>query len=1029
MGSGRGYPLQGTYHETQSRAPPRPGMFPASASPVPFKPLNPGETMSSTASTAMRRPTAGATMGMGSRPVQQRQNPASAMSIGAGIDDAGYPTMPTVPVVHHAAHMQGPQQTYRAVPGMGRSVSVDHASISGQQGIVHRMEQLSVTEDQQGNPSSSRQSHERNHQHPHLRAPPSSHTSQQPSRSHSVGGASISSTASASTARTAGSSTGSSLNLHQHYVDGQAFAPNDRRPMHLATQQQQPSPRASSGAASSQHGHNGNSGNGAAGGGENPLLDLLSSEREYVDRLMSIVRKLDDLGANPSTPKALGDLLVQWVEDLIGPYTRYASIYLAGYDHFPSAADNQKLPGILGAISRALPPFPPMESWTLDALFRLPYIRLRYYRRLYGKLLASATEGRSDYNLLKVAGEKLNTVINTVEERLEMDVNQVEAHGEDTVFNRVRQRRAVSAATQQDRHAGDVTTSMHVQGVHKSPSPSFDRGASKLEEERRSVAKWEQQKKGDGSSIDHRSDRQPGTSANSTEFEVKPTSSSSRTTITPIERPENSPLTDLEIRLDTAKAVDLFTMQLKACRLQIAPSTLTFSRHLRRATDTVIRFNPTSTKRQVVHKRAHIFVLSDLFLMCEHMSVTEKAEKAKEVWVNNPSRVGDGGPLPEMWLLYPPLAGRHLSVLSGGVETELIVTVMKRETFLLTFDNRQSREDTLKAIQDCIDFASSVPRAGTSRSTTNSPRIDGSMINESRQTDRKYIQQEAAQNGTHHQGELGGNFSRIAHGLATPPIRSTSHSPQPMQGHPPAGYCNLPTHQSHTLYPPQHSHNGESLPRTASAPIPETRYYADDAASRATAVRHAEPTYQTQAAMLPSMQPLRSHSAEVYGVNGRNGSITAEQNHTPSTRTPHHMRQTINEPDSPVDDIQQRQAGPAVVAARLKCKVFLKGGHEQWRPLGPARLQLYIQQGTNIKQLVVEADTREKTMLISTIVLTDGVERVAKTGVAVEISDGQGKRAGLVYMLKCEDEESAGELFSRLISGSDRARSLSVSRK
>jgi hypothetical protein len=141
--------------------------------------------------------------------------------------------------------------------------------------------------------------------------------------------------------------------------------------------------------------------------------------------------------------------------------------------------------------------------------------------------------------------------------------------------------------------------------------------------------------------------------------------------------------------------------------LQIAPATLTFSRHLRRATDTVISFNPTSTKRQVVHKRAHIFVLSDLFLMCERMSVTEKAEKAKEVWANNPNRVGDGGPLPEMWLLYPPLAGRHLSVLSGGVETELIVTVMKRETFLLKFDDRQSREDTLKALQDCIDFASS----------------------------------------------------------------------------------------------------------------------------------------------------------------------------------------------------------------------------------------------------------------------------------------------------------------------------------
>lgn len=250
------------------------------------------------------------------------------------------------------------------------------------------------------------------------------------------------------------------------------------------------------------------------------------------------------------------------MEDLIGPYTRYANIYLAGYDHFPSAANNQKLPGILATISQALPPVSPLKTWTLDALFRLPYIRLRYYRRLYGKLLASATEGRSDYNMLKVASDKLNTVVDTVEERLDMDVNQVEAHGEDVVLSRIKERQAASPVNQQDRRAGDVPP-IQGQGHHKSTSPSVDRGASKLEEERRSVAKWEQQKNGDASSVNKQTDRQAGISATSTEFEIKSSSPTSRTTITPVERPENSPLTDLEIRLDTAKAVDLFTMQPK----------------------------------------------------------------------------------------------------------------------------------------------------------------------------------------------------------------------------------------------------------------------------------------------------------------------------------------------------------------------------------------------------------------------------------------------------------------------------------
>lgn len=88
------------------------------------------------------------------------------------------------------------------------------------------------------------------------------------------------------------------------------------------------------------------------------------------------------------------------------------------------------------------------------------------------------------------------------------------------------------------------------------------------------------------------------------------------------------------------------------------------------------------------------------------MSASEKAEKAKEMLDSRPDRVGDGGPLPEMWLLYPPLAGRHLSVLSGGVENELIVTVMQRENFLLTFDDRETREEMLADLQACIEFAS-----------------------------------------------------------------------------------------------------------------------------------------------------------------------------------------------------------------------------------------------------------------------------------------------------------------------------------
>lgn len=59
-------------------------------------------------------------------------------------------------------------------------------------------------------------------------------------------------------------------------------------------------------------------------------------------------------------------------------------------------------------------------------------------------------------------------------------------------------------------------------------------------------------------------------------------------------------------------------------------------------------------------------------------------------------------------------------------------------------------------------------------------------------------------------------------------------------------------------------------------------------------------------------------------------------------------------------------------------------------------------------------------MLISTIVLSDGVERLGKTGVAIELSDN-GARTGIVYMIQLRSEKSAGGLFDSLIADSDRA--------
>jgi hypothetical protein len=120
----------------------------------------------------------------------------------------------------------------------------------------------------------------------------------------------------------------------------------------------------------------------------------------------------------------------------------------------------------------------------------------------------------------------------------------------------------------------------------------------------------------------------------------------------------------------------------------------------------------------------------------------------------------------------------------------------------------------------------------------------------------------------------------------------------------------------------------------------------------------------------------------------------------------------ISPPMSPVLE------GPITnqLAAQMKCKVFVQSAKNQWKSLGTAKLKLYLQSPGNRKQLVVE----DKTVLISTIVLEDGVERVGKTGVAIELSDN-GQRTGLIYMLQMKTEASATGLFQQLLLGSSRA--------
>jgi hypothetical protein len=166
--------------------------------------------------------------------------------------------------------------------------------------------------------------------------------------------------------------------------------------------------------------------------------------------LTRAAQSLREIGPNPASPRALGDLLMRWVsdaravlrasadlrhqiDDLEAPYMRYCDNYFTDFDTWAAVQSNTKLGELLDEISAPTQPDgspvvfsdkkrSPGDVWTLDALFALPQVRLKYYKKLYSRLLKSTQPGRSDHRLLVGANEKLDELLERSKRRISMSV-------------------------------------------------------------------------------------------------------------------------------------------------------------------------------------------------------------------------------------------------------------------------------------------------------------------------------------------------------------------------------------------------------------------------------------------------------------------------------------------------------------------------------------------------------------------------------------------------------------------------------
>lgn len=871
----------------------------------------------------------------------------------------------------------------------------------------------------------------------------------------------------------------------------------------------------------------------------------------------SFLKSLKEIGPSPSSPRALGDLLMRWIDDLEVPYARYCENYFIGFDNWSSVQKNTKLPELLAEISSSTnadgTPVvfsdrkrSPSEIWTLDCLFALPELRLKYYKKLYSRLLKSTHPGRSDHKLLVGANDKLDELLDKSAKKISMGI--LDRSPVTAKFNVETVRPAEPTLKPKPAPSSSSSASYAPVGsASMQPVTSLAAKLGKLDFSNTSLGNLDVPATPGGAEVPLSpliigQQARPPPLMTTTPSESSPSTRSE--TVSPVTPGGLYPADDLERSLAVERVLDIFTMKPKKCQLRINPPTLPFKRELRRSADVVIDFVPLSTGQETTWRRAHIYLLTDLFLVCDRMTPDEKNERSM-------------GP-EAMWLLFPPLAGKHLNVVdAAGPGNALLITILKKETLKVHMPSRREKEAWLAAFEDCYTFASNLaPKGpagapsgpsplggapkqagpalikglGLSSSDIGSPGpgalVPGSWPNlqgTPQQQDSRLAAPSTPVFGRagsthsasppHSAGSFeGANGRPSADGLSSPNMSGLSRVASPVSmsdassSSAPNGGGNSifgrpflggPPTRPGPMGPPQppsssssgRSANGGPFPP---APIPKGSPHLGGLNINGGMMRPPLPPAgkphglfdgnvgpprsipspmgsrsdtplsmaSGRASPFPAPHGPRGGAQGGAGsppkAHGMPGQLSAPQHREPSRHpsAPNLRDQAKNATNAPVARTRSASSGKSgggyklpsemmrdgdlkgtpdysppsspvlkptgpvtsTVSAQMRCRLYIKQSHAQWKSLGNARLKLYHLLPADERQLVVENDRKT---LVSTIILPDGVERVGKVGVAVEISDA-GKHTGIIYMLQMRSEESAQGLFGELIDGSGR---------
>ncbi|CAG8652666.1 776_t:CDS:2, partial [Acaulospora morrowiae] len=379
--------------------------------------------------------------------------------------------------------------------------------------------------------------------------------------------------------------------------------------------------------------------------------------------------RLIRLSGDKKSAKELGDTLINWVDEMEGPYTKYCLKFQQCLDSLPEVERNIALQQALSDISAEM-----NIPVSLDFFIDMPMKRIHYYKKLYSRMLNITEPGRSDNNVLLTVNNRIDALID-----LEKQARTSIPSEETRVLTDISVRNSSPLKTSMANTSiprNNQQLELESLGDYENILPEAEKGPHSVTD--MIISKI----------IDEESRHDQNNSIKEQIQQVYPDVDAFTKDWT---------LSELEKCIDYSRVMDLISKQVKKMSVSLLPPNLPFDRKIILYSDFVMEVpkiqETESSGRAYIN--AHVFLLTDLLLICQKIEPEAKRENSDL----------------EFYLLYPPLSGRHLTITDISSEGEMVeITLLNRESLILFPTDAETKLIWLKELKKIIEFANNPRR-------------------------------------------------------------------------------------------------------------------------------------------------------------------------------------------------------------------------------------------------------------------------------------------------------------------------------